>query len=111
MSALHWKQVVIPREKLEDYLLSSTHLVGRAKAKFFQAFGFDESGSSLLENELHKIAHSGKITDRLITAYGTKIVIEGILDSPSGKQVTMKTVWMLDIREEVLRFVTAYPVR
>ena len=32
----------IPPRKLTEYLLSETHSIGKSKAKFFRAIGFDE---------------------------------------------------------------------
>ena len=36
-------QAYIPSEKLSAYLLSETHAVGKAKATFFRALGFNET--------------------------------------------------------------------
>jgi len=108
---INCKQRVIAREKLEEYLLSSTHLVGRAKAKFFRHFGFNESNLERLETGLLLISTAGDVKDRLQTPYGTKFVIEGMLDTPVGNRVKIRTVWMLESKEDVLRFLTAYPAR
>ena len=35
------EQVIVPRAKIVDYLLSETHRNGRYKAAFFLRFGFD----------------------------------------------------------------------
>lgn len=37
----------IPWEKLTDYLLSETHAVGKAKARFFRAHGYNENNLHL----------------------------------------------------------------
>jgi len=46
-------QAVVKRRKVEGYLLSSVHPIGRAKALFFERFGFsaavpDELSQALL---------------------------------------------------------------
>ena len=42
-------QAYIPSEKLSAYLLSETHAVGKAKAMFFHALGFNEANMHVLE--------------------------------------------------------------
>ena len=39
----------IPVAKIKEYLLSETHIVGKSKAKFFQAVGFNKSNAKLLK--------------------------------------------------------------
>ena len=43
MKLAYRKKAHIPIEKLTEYILSETHTVGRLKAKFFRAAGFDQS--------------------------------------------------------------------
>ncbi|HEY4722670.1 MAG TPA: hypothetical protein VII92_12530 [Anaerolineae bacterium] len=50
----------IPASKLTGYLLSSTHSVGRSKAKFFLALGFGNDVSAL-EESLLSIARSEEV--------------------------------------------------
>ena len=107
---MKWK-TEISKEKLTDYLLSTAHPVGRSKANFFQALGFHKNSVTLLQKGLEEIAQSGQTVETIGTPYGLKQVIEGIIDTPSQKQVKIKTVWMESIPEKVLRFVTAYPSR
>lgn len=104
-----WRSVIVDRRKLLDYLLSQTHPVGRSKAKFFRGVGFDEKSIETLEQGLVRIAQSGEVRETTPTPHGTKRVIDGILDTPGGSQVTLRTVWIEDEQGEVLRLVTAYP--
>ena len=60
----------IDRSKIEDYLLHP--IKGRGKAAFFEAYGFslarwDELRSALLEH-----AASGRLTDAVVSPYGTR---------------------------------------
>jgi hypothetical protein len=41
--------------------------------------------------------------------WGTKYVIVGQIESPVGKPVTVKTIWIVDKGLDVARLVTAYP--
>jgi len=100
----------IPSPKLHDYLLSKTHPVGRWKARFFRALGFDETNVEVLEQGLIAIAHSEDVKDVIPSVYGTKYVIEGSLQTPTGSLVQVQTVWIIDAGQDRPSFVTAYPV-
>jgi hypothetical protein len=62
----------IPERKLTAYLLSLSHPVGRAKARFFRRFGFDASNTDLLRDELLALARQADVVRTEHTAYGTK---------------------------------------
>ena len=102
-------QAYIPSEKLSAYLLSETHAVGKAKAMFFRALGFDETNMHLLEHGLLTLAHSTSVHDVVPSPHGVKDVIEGGVDTPSGTAPRIRTVWILEPGETSPRFVTAYP--
>lgn len=54
----------IPPGKLMGYLLSETHAVGKSKAKFFRALGFDETNVTQLEEGLlaiERTVRSGRL--------------------------------------------------
>lgn len=51
------RNVVIPREKLKNYLLSETHATGKFKARFFRNFGFDETNVGLFEKSISCIIY------------------------------------------------------
>ena len=99
----------VDRKKLEAYLLSSTHPIGRSKAKFFQAWGFDESNMGLLEHALLDLVRTQEITTAVSSAYGTKYRVDGLLATPSGSQVKLRTIWIVETGEKRPRLVTAYP--
>ena len=100
----------IPEEKLSEYLLSSAHPVGRAKARFFRALGFDGSSVQELESQLAGIARSQEVVETEATMFGTKYIIEGKLRSVDGRLAGIRTVWILEPAGTQPRFVTAYPV-
>jgi len=102
-------QAYIPSEKLSAYLLSETHAVGKAKATFFRALGFNETNIPLLEHELLTLAHSAPVQDMVPSPHGVKYIIEGVLEAPSGASPSIRTVWILETGETNPRFVTAYP--
>lgn len=97
--------------KLTDYLLSPTHPNGGSKARFFRAHGFRPEGSETLARALGRIAETGRVTETVGTPYGTKYVVTGNLDAPSGSREPVTTVWIILAGEETPRFVTAYPAK
>jgi hypothetical protein len=113
-----WRPVRLPNadaakvapEKLEEYILSATHPVGKLKARFFRTLGFDSSDASELARLLLQIARNEEVQTTVYSAHGTKFVIDGMLPSRSGGPVRVRTVWILETGQQLPRFVTAYPV-
>jgi len=102
-------QAYIPSEKLHAYLLSETHAVGKAKATFSRALGFNETNAHLLEHGLLTLAHSAPVQEIVPSPHGVKYIIEGVIATPSGTAPRIRTVWILETGEENPRLVTAYP--
>ena len=101
----------IQPNKLTGYLLSKTHPIGKTKAKFFRGLGFDETNVELLERELLTIARAQAVYDIMETIHGKKYIIIGPIETPTGKTVTVLTVWIVDNGEDIPRFVTARPYK
>lgn len=99
----------VPKAKIYDYLLSEIHLVGRAKAKYFRALGFNETNADLLEQGLLKIAQTCEVNKALSTPHGEKYIIDGILTSPFKRSSKIRTVWIIDKGLDRPRFITAFP--
>jgi len=102
-------QAYVPPAKLNSYLLSETHTVGKSKAKFFSEFGFAKTNVDMLEHGLLSIAQVEPVKEVLSSSYGMKYIIEGNLKTPSGTVVHVQTVWIIETGDERPRFVTAYP--
>jgi hypothetical protein len=102
------KAVVTP-DKLKDYLLSKSHLVGRWKASFFRSIGFNETNVNELKDALLDVAHRGEVKSTTTSAFGVKYVVEGKIFAPNGKNVIIQTVWVVESGEVRPRLVTAYP--
>lgn len=97
-------------EKLRGYLLSQTHPIGRSKAKLFRGIGFDESNATVLEQGLIEIAKTEEIVDTAHSVHGVKYIIDGMITTPSGSRVRLRTVWIVEKDQDRPRFVTAYPM-
>lgn len=90
-------------------MLSKTHGIGKSKAKFFRALGFDEGNAHLLEKGLLTIAKNEVVRETVVTEYGIKYVIDGSIAVPNGRSANVRTIWMIETKVEKPRFVTAYP--
>ncbi len=99
----------VPEAKLSEYLISETHAVGKAKAKFLRILGYDEDNLDLLADGLIKIPNTQEINQKISSKHGTKYVISGLLPTLVGKTVKIKTIWIINKDENVPRFITAYP--
>ena len=111
MKLPHADRLEIPKAKVVEYLLSSTHRAGRGKAGFFSAFGFQVSTWEALADALRQQARDNAVTLSEDTPFGTRYVIEGPLAASNGRQLQVRTVWFIDEGGQVPRFVTAYPLK
>lgn len=103
------KSAIIPKEKLTNYLLSATHPTGRFKARFFRNLGFDENNVKVFETCIRKLAEK-PISESSTSSYGTKYIIDGEIETPSGKIIKVRTVWIIEKGQNRPRFITIYPV-
>lgn len=107
----HAKEAVAPLARLTDYLLSLDHPVGRSKAKFLRAAGFNEQNVEALSAGFRAIARENALTAVERSAHGTKYVVVGQLATPGGSALHSCTVWIIENDAQHPRFVTAYPHR
>jgi hypothetical protein len=104
------EKAYIPYSKLHNYLLSKTHSIGMWKSIFFGSLGFDETNADLLERKIISIAQSEDVKQVTESPYGTKYVIDGLLQTLTGESIQLRTIWIIETGEEHPRFVTAYPL-
>ena len=102
---------IIEERKVADYLLSSSHPAGRAKATFFRRHGFAAAAWTTLRDALLDHARSAPVVSAADTAFGKKYILEGSIAAPDGRAPRIRAVWFIEIGETAPRFVTAYPVR
>jgi hypothetical protein len=94
--------------KLRDYLLSTEHRVGSAKARFFTQLGFDRQNWEILRSELGQFA-AQEAQLGAATRFGQKYVVAGTIHGPAGRSAQILVVWIVLNGEDFPRFVTAYP--
>lgn len=109
MKLPYLERIYVSIDKLNDYLLSNTHPIGKWKARFFNSLGFDKSNVELLKKALISIAQSSEISESITTAYGVKYIIDGAIHTPK-KVIKLRTVWVIEKEEKIPKFVTAYPI-
>ena len=104
-------RAIVPPAKLTGYLLDIDHPDGGPKAVFFRAHGYDEDSAPALAAGLLHIARSQPVADQRTTPYGTSYGVIGVLRTPRGTAVCVRTVWFLRGGTTSPLFVTAYPDR
>ncbi|MBI4513689.1 MAG: hypothetical protein HY702_06210 [Gemmatimonadetes bacterium] len=100
------------RAILTEYLLSATHPEGRPKAGFFRRVGFGPENADALANALLQLARSeevAEVAEAVDSPHSTKYTGNGVVETPTGIHVSLRTVWIVDSGRQTPRFVTAYP--
>jgi hypothetical protein len=105
----HADQAIVDLAKVAGYLLSSSHPIGKAKAVFFNRFGFREDAPDELVLALldHVLIHS--VANSVMTPYGVKYRVDGPLASPDGRNPRISSAWIVLPGELAPRFITAFP--
>ena len=104
------ENATVEMSKVTDYLLPTTHPDGRSKAEFFMRFGFTSQNKDALIAALLKIARDNEVAEVVESAFGTRYVIDGPLQSPDGRAPAVRTVWIIEAKRPAPRLVTAYPM-
>ena len=106
----NWEGAFVAIEKLDFYLLSESHPIGRSKARLLRNLGYATAGQGVLRQDLISIARDQNVSEVVTSEYGSKFVIDGVLHTPSGVDLAVRTIWIIETGEDRPRFVTAYPV-
>ena len=101
-------RVQIDDRKIREYLLSRTHAVGRFKARFFAAVGFDETTATAFVAEIRRIAEGGEVEETEEIEFGRKYTVPGELRGPVGVAQVL-TVWIQETGQQDVRLVTVRP--
>jgi hypothetical protein len=95
------------QEKLRGYLLSSTHPVGRFKARFFAALGYAAALAATRSRPADSASHAGRSAGP-VDAGGSDLHNSGY-PGPTGQSAVVLSVWFVPAAAGAPRFVTAYP--
>jgi len=99
----------VTRSKVVDYLLSTVHPAGAAKARFFLRMGFAATSWRELASALGEHARTTALAKTEESPFGWRYTVEGRLQTPSGRRPWVRTVWFVEHGKDRPRLVTAYP--
>ena len=97
--------------KVVDYLLSSRHPDGRSKAAFSASFGFRAARWDVLARALRDHGARGEVAGISASDYGTRYSVNGVIETPDGRNPRLRTVWIVAEEGGEPRLITAHPLR
>ena len=97
----------IPEGKILKYLLKP--LSRGDKSRFLASGGFNKLTVNVLEAEILRLAREGSATRVREHRFGKNVEIQGTLKGPNGKELPVKTVWLVPKLRSPARFVTLIP--
>ena len=100
----------VERKKIVEYLLSSSHPDGSAKARFFIRFGFSSERWKIFAEALRQHGRDHDVSASIGSRHGTRYSVDGSLETPDGRNPKVRTVWVVAKRSKSPRLVTAYPI-
>jgi hypothetical protein len=100
---------IVAKEKMVDYVLNPAHPDNGGKAEFFAALGFNREDWQKLADAFSKLAQSAEVSKSMASLHGQKYILDGRMESPSGKTPRVRTIWIVDHGQDAPRLVTAYP--
>ncbi|MBI1783540.1 hypothetical protein HYR69_00210 [Candidatus Sumerlaeota bacterium] len=103
------EQAIVDRVKVVEYLLDASHPDNAGKAAFFTSFGFNADRWEVLADALRHLAATSEIFNFMETIHGIKYIIDGRMETPSGKTPEVRTIWIAETGGHAPRLVTAYP--
>jgi hypothetical protein len=101
----------ISERKIAGYLLSTTHASGKSKASFFMQFGFRADRWEELASALKQHASDNEVSLQEHTTFGTRYVIDGLLQAPDGRWLNVRSAWFVYGEGDAPRFITAHPLK
>lgn len=60
-------------------------------------------------NEPHAAEHD--VARAESSPFGTRYVVEGIMNAPDGRAPLIRSIWFIERAETIPRFVSAYPLK
>ena len=109
MNLPNGEHAVVEPDKVRDYLLDVAHPDGFGKAVFFTAMGFQREAWEALAEALRQVARNSSVTKSMTSVHGQKYIVDGMVLTPRGQTVLVRTIWIVDKGGDRPRLVTAYP--
>src|SRR6266545_5634323 len=110
MKLPHAVKARVEKKKIVEYLLSASHPDGSAKARFFIRFGFTSKEWKIFAQALRQHGNDRDVIASIESRHGTRYSVDGMLETPDGRNPRVRTVWVLAKRSKSPRLVTAYPI-
>ena len=104
-----WADAVVDAAKIVDYLLSAEHPIGADKATFFIAIGYRGASGHDYVMTSRNCPARGRWWQRNQHPLGSSTLWMGVVRTPTGRIVELRTVWICDDPDDPPRLVTAYP--
>ena len=101
----------VEREKVVDYLLSTTNPRGRSKGAFFLRFGFSVASWQRFADALKLQGSAHEVAITIEISHGPRYFVDGIIETLDGRNPFVWTVWQVDSGSDYPRLITAYPRR
>ena len=99
----------VPPAKILDYLLSIDNPRGRDKAEFFLKFGFLPEQWEQFAEALRVHGSRHEVVNVRDTPHGLTFAVDGILETPDGRNPYVRTVWIIRHNSTRPGLVSAYP--
>jgi hypothetical protein len=100
---------LVEQSKIIEYLLNPAHPDNGGKALFFQSLGFRPEEWQVLADAFRKLAQTGAVSKSMESPHGCKYILDGHIETPSGRTSMVRTIWIVDRGVNTPRLVTAYP--
>ena len=99
----------IERERVVSFLLNVGHLYSGSRARTFRQFGYNEESVTQFEDDLLSVARLEEVAQVRQVAEAMRYTIDGVLTTPSGRPLTVRTVWEIRRGTDHPRLLTAFP--
>jgi hypothetical protein len=100
---------IIDPQKIAGYVLNAEHRRGGSKASLLLAFGYDPVNWQRLADDLRRDHLSDDVDLTRETTYGMRYEIRAAIQTPSGRQVFLRSIWQIDLGATAPRLITLYP--
>ena len=87
----------VEHEKIAGYLLNHNHPGGHSKATFSERFGFRAANWQQLAEALRNQALRSPVSDTVLSSYGTRYIVEGPIETPTGEHPQVRTVAVVTV--------------
>lgn len=104
----HPARPFVEPNKIVDYLLATDHPQGGAKARFFEAFGFDRDHWERLAEALVGHGMDRELRGERKPLSSTKYELVCSVETPDGRNPCIAGIWIVE-GAQAPRLITAYP--